>query len=56
MPELSPSVAGTLADAILVLHVGVVAFVVLGALAIPVGAWRGWRWYAAFVGAWRIWC
>lgn len=52
MPALPPSVAGALADAILVVHVGIVAFVVLGALAIPLGAWRGWRWVRAF--RWRV--
>lgn len=52
MPTFSPSLAGLLADAILVLHVGVVAFVVLGALAIPLGAWRGWRWVRGF--RWRL--
>jgi hypothetical protein len=52
MPDLSPAVSGALADAILVLHVGIVAFVVLGALAIPLGAWRGWRWVRGF--GWRL--
>ena len=33
-----------LADAILVLHFAVVAFVVLGLPAILVGNWRGWPW------------
>lgn len=40
---LSPTQAAALADAVLVLHVGIVAFVVLGALAIAVGA-RRWPW------------
>lgn len=44
MEMLPPGVAGRLADAILALHVGVVAFVVLGTLAILVGGPRGWRW------------
>lgn len=52
MSALPPSLAALLADAILVLHVGIVAFVVLGALAIPLGAWRGWRWVRAF--RWRV--
>jgi hypothetical protein len=34
----------TLADALLVLHFVVVAFVVLGLPAILVGNWRGWPW------------
>lgn len=33
-----------LADAVLILHFGVVAFVVLGLPAIVVGNWRGWAW------------
>lgn len=48
----SPALAGTLADAILVLHVGIVCFVVLGALAIPAGAWRGWHWVRGL--RWRL--
>lgn len=48
----SPAFAGVLADAILMLHVGVVFFVVLGALAIPLGAWRGWRWVRGL--RWRL--
>lgn len=52
MPLPSPALAGALADAILVLHVGIVAFVVLGALAVPAGAWRGWRWVRGF--GWRL--
>lgn len=41
---MSPALAGLLADAILVTHVGVVLFVVGVALLVPPGAWRGWRW------------
>lgn len=44
MPELSPSLANLLADALLALHVGIVAFVVLGTVLILAGGWRGWRW------------
>lgn len=44
MQALSPAAAGSLADAILALHVGTVAFVVLGTLAILAGGPRGWRW------------
>jgi hypothetical protein len=43
MEWLTPAWARLLADALLVLHVGVVAFVVLGTVAILVGA-RRWRW------------
>jgi hypothetical protein len=52
MTGLPPMLSGWLADAILVLHVGVVAFVVLGAVAVPLGAWRGWRWVRRF--GWRL--
>jgi hypothetical protein len=33
-----------LADLIVAVHLGYVAFVTLGFLAIPIGAWRGWAW------------
>ena len=52
MPSLSPIAAARLADAILVLHAGIVAFVIAGALAIPIGAWRGWPWVHNI--AWRL--
>lgn len=48
MDALSPSLAALLADAILALHVGIVAFVVLGQLAILLGGWRGWGWVRNF--------
>ena len=44
MQAFPPALAGWLADAILIVHVGIVAFVLLGALAIPIGAWLRWRW------------
>ncbi len=48
MEILSPAVARVLADLVLVLHVGIVLFVVLGQLAILVGWWRGWPWVRHF--------
>jgi len=45
---MTPARAALLADAILALHVGVVAFVVLVAFAIPVGGLLGWRWVRGF--------
>ncbi|MCH2104281.1 MAG: DUF2784 domain-containing protein [Planctomycetes bacterium] len=33
-----------LADLVVTVHFGIVAFVLLGALAIPLGGWRGWEW------------
>ncbi len=44
MSAVSASMIGLLADAILALHVGIVAFVVLGTLAIVAGGAAGWRW------------
>jgi len=44
----SPALAAFFADAILALHVGIVAFVVLGQAAILIGAWRRWRWIRNF--------
>jgi hypothetical protein len=49
---LSPVAAARLADAILVVHTGIVVFVVAGAAAILIGAWRGWAWVHGF--AWRL--
>jgi len=50
--SLSSTSAATLADAILLLHVGIVAFVVLGTMLILIGGWRGWRWVRGF--KWRL--
>jgi len=36
-----------LADAVLTLHFAVVAFVLGGALVVPMGGWLGWRWVLA---------
>lgn len=44
MDPISSETAAVLADAILVLHVAVVAFVVGGLLAILLGGALGWRW------------
>lgn len=33
------------ADVVLLVHVAVIAFNVGGALCIPLGAWRRWRWF-----------
>ncbi|MFC3550450.1 DUF2784 domain-containing protein [Lysobacter cavernae] len=52
MLALSPTNAARAADALLALHVGTVAFVVLGAVAILVGGWRRWRWVRGF--RWRL--
>ncbi|HEY0660078.1 MAG TPA: DUF2784 domain-containing protein [Lysobacter sp.] len=52
MTTLSPASAATLADAILILHIGIVAFVVLGTVLILIGGWRRWRWVHGF--KWRL--
>ena len=44
MASLPPWLARGLADAVLALHAGVVAFAVLGTIAILVGGWRHWAW------------
>ncbi len=44
MEQLAPASAAVLADVILVLHVAVVAFVLLGEILILVGGRRGWHW------------
>ena len=33
-----------LADLVVTVHFAVVAFVLFGAIAIPIGGWRGWDW------------
>ncbi len=48
MDSFSPGVARWLADAILALHVGIVLFVVLGLVAILIGAWRHWAWTRSY--------
>ncbi len=37
-----------LAQAILAFHILIIAFNVFGLIAIPLGAWRGWRWVRIF--------
>src|SRR5690348_14641419 len=37
---------------VLVLHLAVIAINVFGCVAIPLGAWRGWRWVRGF--GWRL--
>lgn len=41
---MTPFTAALLADSILVLHVAIVAFAVLGQLLFMAGGWRGWAW------------
>ena len=48
MTALTPAAAALLADAILVLHTGTVAFVVLGQLLFLTGGVLGWHWVRRF--------
>jgi hypothetical protein len=45
---MEPAVAAAFADAMLVLHVAIVLFVVLGELLFLLGGWRRWRWVRHF--------
>lgn len=45
---MSPAALVVLADTVLAVHVAVIAFNVFGLIAIPVGAWRGWRFVHVF--------
>lgn len=49
---LPATVAARLADALLVVHAGIVAFVLAGTVLILLGRWRAWSWVRA--PAWRI--
>ncbi len=48
MDTLSPTAATLLADLILLLHIAVVGFVVLGEALFLAGGWRGWSWVRHF--------
>lgn len=48
MDMLSPTLARWLADLVLVVHVAIVVFVVLGQLAILIGGCSGWAWIRHF--------
>ena len=49
-----------LGQAILAVHLAVIAFNVLGLIAIPIGAWRGWAWVrvrwwrALHIASWAV--
>ncbi|MGB8180936.1 MAG: DUF2784 domain-containing protein [Stellaceae bacterium] len=45
---MTPSMLAALAFAVLAVHLGVIAFNVVGLVAVPIGAWRGWRWVRIF--------
>ncbi len=46
--SLSPALLSAFAAAILAVHVVVILFNVVGLVAIPLGAWRGWRFVRIF--------
>ena len=50
--DMTPWLLSILADAILFLHVLVIAFNIFGLVAIPLGAWRGWSFVRVFW--WRM--
>jgi hypothetical protein len=45
---MTPRSLAVLADAVLLLHLGVILFNLFGLVAIPLGAWRGWRFVRIF--------
>jgi Protein of Unknown function (DUF2784) len=45
---MEPHLYSLLASLVLVLHLGVILFNVVGLVAIPLGAWRGWRFVRLF--------
>jgi Protein of Unknown function (DUF2784) len=45
---MSPALAHALADLVLFVHAGVVAFNIFWMIAIPIGGWLGWRFVRAF--------
>ncbi len=49
---MAAPLAVDLAEAVLALHIGVILFNVFGLVAIPLGAWRGWRFVR--VAWWRF--
>ena len=48
---MTPAAANALAQAVLALHVAVIAFNIVGLIASPLGAALGWRWVRR--GGWR---
>jgi hypothetical protein len=45
---MTPQTLSRLADAVLLVHVGIVLFNVFGLVAIPLGFWRGWSFVRIF--------
>jgi Protein of Unknown function (DUF2784) len=46
--QIDPAMAAHLADLMLVVHIGIVAFVVIGEALFLLGGWRGWSWVRKF--------
>ena len=57
---MTPQSLAALASAVLIVHVGVILFNLLGLIVIPIGAWRRWRfvricwWRLLHVVSWAI--
>lgn len=45
---MDPQYRSALADAVLLLHLGIILFNIFGLIAIPLGGWRGWRFVRVF--------
>ncbi len=45
---MTPTALSVLADLVLLIHLGVILFNLFGLVAIPLGAWRGWRFVRIF--------
>jgi hypothetical protein len=45
---MDPQLMSRMAEAVLVVHVGVILFNVFGLIAIPIGGWRGWGFVRIF--------
>jgi len=48
---LNAAILLALADAVLIVHLGIILFNVLGMIVIPLGAWQGWTFVRGF--GWR---
>jgi hypothetical protein len=49
---MTPRLSAPLADAVLLVHIAVIAFNIFGLVAVPLGAWRGWTFVR--VAWWRV--
>ncbi len=57
---MTPELLSELADTVLLIHLGVILFNIFGLVAVPIGAWRGWRfvrlfwWRALHLASWAV--